>query len=73
MKEPEIHGYRNLTPGEIDGINEIKQAEVAVGSLWHSVSAIEGVDQERMMKAAEYLEIGFMQFVRAIARPESRF
>ena len=68
-----ISGYRDLSQEEIDGINEIKKAEIAIGELWKGVTFIEGVDMRWMNIAKTHFEEGFSAFVRAVAKPEPRF
>lgn len=71
-----IQGYRDLRQDEIDAINEIKQAELALGGLWKSVMDGDdsfSADGHWMSIAKTHFEQGFMAFVRAIAKPENRF
>lgn len=72
-----ISGYRDLNLGEINAINDIKQAEIAIGELWKSVGDHEGndftVDMQWMAIAKTHFEEGFSAFVRAVAKPEARF
>lgn len=68
-----ISGYRNLTQAEIDCINAIKAAETALGELWRTVTAIEGVDHRWTAIARTHFEEGCSSLVRSIARPESQF
>lgn len=75
-----IQGYRDLSQDEIDTINEIKQAELAIGELWKSVMMTEHPDirnsapDGRWMSIAKtHFEEGFSAFVRAVAKPEARF
>ena len=68
-----ISGYRDLSQDEIDAINEIKQAEIAIGELWKGVTDVEGVDMRCMNIAKTHFEEGFSAFVRAVAKPEPRF
>lgn len=72
-----IQDYRGLRQDEIDAINEIKQAELALGKLWESIMDADGesfsADGRWMSIARTHFEQGFMAFVRAIAKPENRF
>jgi hypothetical protein len=69
----QISGYRDLTQAEIDAMNSIKMCEAGVGDLWREIGALPNVDKRELALAKTYLEDGFMRFVRAVARPESRF
>jgi hypothetical protein len=76
----QISGYRDLTQDEIDSINEIKQAELALGQLWQSIKMAEhpdirdsAPDARWMSIARTHFEEGFSAFVRAVAKPEPRF
>ena len=71
-----ISGYRDLSQGEIDAINDIKQAEKILGQLWNQITeeySADSVDARWMSIAKTHFEQGFMAFCRAIARPEERF
>lgn len=75
-----IQGYRDLSQTEIDSINDIKQAELAIGELWRNIKESEHPDirdsapDARWMSIAKtHFEEGFSAFVRAVAKPEPRF
>lgn len=70
-----ILGYRDLSQEEINDINRIKQAEIALGELWKLICSDDhyAVDMRCMNIAKTHFEEGFSAFVRAIAKPESRF
>lgn len=75
-----IQGYRDLKQTEIDSINEIKQAELALGQLWQHIKMAEhpdipnsAPDPRWMSTAKTHFEEGFSAFVRAVAKPEARF
>jgi hypothetical protein len=75
-----IQGYRDLSEVEIESINEIKQAELALGELWQSIKMAEhpeirdsAPDARWMNIAKTHFEEGFSAFVRAVAKPEPRF
>lgn len=69
----QISGYRDLTQDEIDAINEVKQAEVALGQLWRRVRELETLDMRWASIAKTHFEEGFSALVRSIAKPEPRF
>lgn len=69
----QISGYRDLTATEISLINEIKEKETEVGRLWQEVMSRGGSDVRWLAIAKTHFEEGFSAFVRAIAKPESRF
>lgn len=68
-----ITGYRDLSQGEIDGMNSIKALEADAGALFQQISKIDGVDQRTLALAKTNLQQGFMWFVRAIAQPADPF
>jgi len=72
-----ISGYRDLSQDEIDAINRIKEAEIAVGELWKSIMDAPGdifsADGRWLSIARTHFEEGFSAFVRAVAKPEPRF
>lgn len=68
-----ITGYRDLSQGEIDGMNSIKSLEADAGELFKQISQIEGVDPRLLALAKTNLQQGFMWFVRAIAKPADPF
>lgn len=68
-----ISGYRDLTQDEIDQMNAVKEAEVALGDVWRRVMELPDVDKRWASVARTHFEEGFMALVRSIARPEPRF
>lgn len=69
----QISGYRDFTQFDIDVINHIKAAETELGKLWREIGATDAVDRRWLAVARTHFEEGFMAFVRAVAKPESRF
>lgn len=69
----QISGYRDLGQGEIDCINEVKNAEAELGQLWQRVMLLDGVDKRWANIARTHFEEGFSALVRSIAKPEPRF
>lgn len=78
----QISGYRDLSQAEIDLMNEVKRAEVALGELWRKVGRIEtqgervsgdACDPRWHAVAKTHFEEGFSALVRSIARPVERF
>jgi hypothetical protein len=67
----QIKGYRDLTQDEIALINECKSAAVAIGDLCAKVADSTGVDKRWHAIAVTDLQKGFMNLIRAIARPET--
>ncbi len=78
----QISDYRDLLQAEIDLMNEVKQAETALGELWRKVGAIQvqggransdSCDPRWHAVAKMHFEEGFSALVRSIARPIERF
>jgi hypothetical protein len=68
-----ISGYRDLTQAEIDLMNVVKGAEIAVGDVWRGVMDLPDVDKRWASVARTHFEEGFSALVRSIAKPEPRF
>lgn len=65
-----ITGYRDLTAGEIDIMNQVKAHAEGTRDLIERVKrAGEDVDQRWIAIAQTQLQQGFMALTRAIARP----
>lgn len=64
-----ITGYRELTPGEIAAMNEVKAKAEEVGALISRLQATAGLDQRAVAIAKTELQTGFMWAVRSIAQP----
>lgn len=69
-----ISGYRDLTEEEISYMNDVKQAEVDLGTLYKDlVNDVTDVNKRWAAIAKTHFEEGFSALVRSIARPEERF
>lgn len=68
-----ISGYRDLTAGEVDTVNIIKEWEENLGIFWRQVAGMPGTDARWANIARTDLERGFMAFVRSVTKPDSRF
>lgn len=66
-----ITGYRELTQGEIDLMNEIKAQSNNLSVALDAIGEIPNVDQRALSIAKTNLQTGLMWLTRAIARPES--
>lgn len=76
-----VLGYRNLTPAEIELINEIKRLERKVAAKWVEVEAgIPGTDPDDPSQtvfpdtrwlnlARDQLQHGFSDLIRSVAKP----
>lgn len=69
----QISGYRDLGQLEIDSINEVKSAEIALGELYRDLTQLPGIDKRWASIAKTHFEEGFSALVRSIAKPEPRF
>jgi hypothetical protein len=65
----QITGYRDLTQGEIDAMNEAKALAEEVGLLVENLRADGDLDQRWVSIGATHLQEGFMALVRSIAKP----
>lgn len=70
---PEIKGYRNLDSGTVEIVNDIKDAEIALGDLWRQISGDPDVDKRWLAIAKTHFQEGFSAFVRAVTQPEDVF
>lgn len=73
MKTAPIKGYRELSQDDLELINEIKEAEIELGSLWKQVSQNDNADKRWLAIAKTHFQEGFSAFVRAVAQPEDVF
>lgn len=68
-----IKGYRELSQGEIDLMNEVKTKGADLGDMFRALEsphqAIE-VDKRWLAIAKTQLQQGFMALTRAVAKPE---
>lgn len=67
-----IAGYRDLSQGEIDGMNAVKHLEAQFNGMIDFLKAIPGIDQRQVALAATHGEEAFMHAVRSIAQPERK-
>lgn len=74
-----IGGYRDLSEGEIDLVNRIKEVGQEVGDLLGEIEKAvpldaggfpRGADGRWLAIAQTHLQQGFMALVRAVAKPE---
>lgn len=65
-----IRGYRTLGVREISMMNDVKEMEALVAELWARFMADKTTDSRWMAIAKTQLELGFMAFSRAIAKPK---
>lgn len=66
----QINGYRELSQGEIDLINEIKAKGAEIGDLVERVNALQKSDLRWTAAAKMDLQKGIMCLIRACARPD---
>lgn len=69
----QITGYRDLTQGEIDEMNKIKELGETVGVLVSNMAASgqSSYDQRWVNIAKTHLQQGFMALTRAVTKPTS--
>lgn len=65
----QITGYRELSQGEIDMMNRVKQQAAQVGELATELANLKGIDQRWVNIGITDLQKGFMALTRAIAQP----
>lgn len=66
-----IKGYRDLSQGEIDAMNAVKEKAAEVGKLIEDLSMVGTIGGRWLAEAKTDLQKGFMSAVRAIAQPTS--
>ena len=66
-----IKGYRDLSQGEIDLMNEIKATGVELGELIAKLRATDGLDQRWISIGTTDLQTGLMALTRGVAQPTS--
>ena len=66
-----IKGYRELTEGEIEMMNQIKVHGEEIGALVKILKGVEEYDQRWVSIGATHLQQGIMALVRAITKPET--
>lgn len=70
---PRVRGYRELTDGEVDLINSLKEMQENVAIAWAHVYALPGTDRRRANIAKTHLEQAFSSLVGAVAKPHDPF
>ena len=71
MKTAPIKGYRDLSPAEIDLMNQLKSVAVDVGKWVDIVMDDPATDKRWASIAKTDLQKGFMSLIRAVAQPET--
>lgn len=66
---PPVKGYRDLSQGEVDLINEIKATGEQLGQLVNRLRAMDDMDQRWVSIGCTDLQTGVMALVRAVAQP----
>lgn len=64
-----IKGYRELSPAEIELMNEIKAKGVELGDLVAKLQASPDLDQRWIAIGATDLQTGLMALTRGVAQP----
>lgn len=64
-----ITGYRDLSQGEIDAMNAVKEFEKVGADLLRSLAALPDVNTRDLALARTHLEDACIRAVRAVARP----
>ena len=64
-----IKGYRDLTQGEIDLMNEGKALAEQCGAYVEKLMATEGTDKRAVALGNTNLQQGFMWAIRGVAQP----
>ena len=67
----QIKGYRELSQGEIDLMNEIKARGVELGTLVAKLRGVEGLDQRWISIGSTDLQTGLMALTRGVAQPNT--
>lgn len=65
----QIAGYRELSQGEIDKINDVKMIGQEIGSLVQALQCMPDADQRWVAIGMTHLQQGLMALTRAIAKP----
>ena len=66
-----IKGYRDLSQGEINAMNNIKAYGEELRSLIIELRGITDIDQRWVSISETHLQQGIMAAVRSVAKPES--
>jgi hypothetical protein len=67
-----ITGYRDLSQGEIDAMNAVKELEALFNGMIDHLKLLGPCDQRQIALAATHGEDAFMHAVRAVAQPERK-
>ena len=67
--QPKITGYRQLSEGEAELMNEIKEHGKNLGLLVEKLRRTDGLDQRWVSIGATDLQQGLMALTRAVAQP----
>lgn len=66
---PPVTGYRKLSQGEVDLMNEIKAKGDDLGELVAQMRGAVALDQRAVSIGATEIQTGIMWLVRAVAKP----
>lgn len=66
---PPVTGYRKLSQGEVDLMNEIKAKGDELGDLVAQMRGAVALDQRAVSIGATEIQTGLMWLVRAVAQP----
>lgn len=66
---PPVTGYRKLSQGEVDLMNEIKAKGDELGELVAQMRGSGSLDQRAVSIGATEIQTGLMWLVRAVAKP----
>ena len=65
-----IAGYRELTPADIEQINELKALGTVIGDTIKTMELNTSLDQQWIIEGNAQLQLGIMCLVRSVAKPE---
>lgn len=68
-----IKGYNTLDDKQLDDINRMKEAELALGGVFNDIRRNGNYNNEQLNKARDKFMEGFYWYVRAIANPDKVF
>jgi hypothetical protein len=71
MKSAPIKGYRELSQGEVDLMNKLKDVAIEVGNWVDVVLDDPNTDKRWADIGKTDLQKGFMSLIRAVAQPET--
>jgi hypothetical protein len=66
-----IKGYRDLSQGEIDTMNAVKEQGEKLRIMIDEMKSVNDTDKRWISIAETHLQQGIMAAVRAVAKPES--